>query len=105
MSKLVLIILVAMSGCGRCYADDEEDPTIEQTKQVICDYNTRILMAKAQIEHEKKVTKLTGTRNLTALNNAGSTIVSLTSLKEEQLKIFRKLTKNKVRTINCEDYE
>lgn len=103
-----LILLILLTGVNTYAQEVAEQEVVEievDTNQIIsfvCLADLQIANAKEQIEREKEIGKLTGTKNLTALNNAGAVIVDGNRSRKRSLKEYKEATGKDLKTYECE---
>lgn len=77
----------AMTEAEQMEFDQMVGTVISQT----CLADAEIKLAERELAHQKKVSALTGTSNLTRINNAGSTIVFLTPKRSAGADAYKKV--------------
>lgn len=79
--------------------DDEVDGLIRS----VCDYDARLVLANRSLDRQKEIQKISGTVDLTAMNNAGGAIVDVTKLRQQKLDLYKKVMGQDLKNYECED--
>jgi len=80
----------------------EFDVLIDGMIEEVCGLDARIAIANNTISRQKEVAKLTGTVNVTQMNNAGGALVDATANRNKRNELYKKLMGKDLKGYTCE---
>lgn len=114
--KTILILLFALSaqayeakyipaqGFDKMSEEEQKefDVEIDRIIEQVCGLDARLVIANNIIARENEVSKLTGTKNLSRLNQAGGAVVDVTRERNKYLKVYKDVMGKDLKDYECQ---